>query len=351
MSEIERVIDRILSDPLAPARAAKRAIGYVGPDLPLDLLLASGRFPCHLPWDADRPHGRSAQWLESSFAPWAFSILDSWLEGEFDFFEFVLFSRGDDSSQRLYYYICELQRQGRLSGPTPLIFDVARIKRVSSLNHTIAAVRDLADRLDIDDAALRKGIEAANRRRRIFASIAVERDGPGSFYERMVRASLFDDIDEQLAVARRAATIARGGVLLAGSTPPDDRVHRAIEETGWTVVGEFHDRSVDRLGPEVEIDAADPAARIGAHAYNLIIGPRAFGNQKEVLVREGRRTKAAVAILWLIEQDEARLWRVPAEKAALDKAEIPTLVLTRRRWDATDGVTEEIALFLKGLAP
>jgi len=54
-----------------------------------------------------------------------------------------------------------------------------------------------------------------------------------------------------------------------------------------------------------------------------------------------------VAILWLIEQDEARLWQVPAEKAALDKAEIPILVLTRRRWDAADGTSDEIAQFLE----
>jgi hypothetical protein len=351
MSAIERAIDRILSDPLAAARGAERAIGYVGPDLPLDLLLASGLFPCHLPWDADRPHGRSARWLESSFAPWAFSILDGWLEGAFDFFEFVLFSRGDDSSQRLYYYVCELQRQGVLAGPKPLIFDVARINRPSSLTHTADAVRKLADRLDVDDAALRKGIKAANRRRRLFATIAAEREGPGSFYERAVRASLFDDIDEQLAAAKPTGTGAKGGVVLAGSTPPDDRVHRAIEATGWTVVGECHDRSVDRLGPEIEIEDTDPAARIGAHAHNLIIGPRAFGNQTDAPVREVRRTKAAVAILWLIEQDEARLWRVPAEKAALDNAKIPTLVLTRRRWDAADGTAEEIARFLKGRTP
>jgi len=351
MSEVKRAIDRILSDPLAAARGAERAIGYVGPDLPLDLLLASGLVPCHLPWDADRPHGRSAQWLENSFAPWAFSILDSWLEGEFDFFEFVLFSRGDDSSQRLYYYICELQRQGQLSGPAPLIFDVARIKRMSSLNHTIAAVRDLADRLDIDDAALREGIETANRRRRFFASIAAERDGSGSFYERLVRASLFADVNEQLAAVKHEGANTKGRVLLAGSTPPDDRVHNAVEAAGWTVAGEFHDRGLDRLGQEIEIGDTDPAESVGAHAHNLGIGPRAFGNPTEALVREVRRTKAAVAILWLIEQDEARLWRVPAEKAALDKAKIPTLVLTRRRWDAADGTAEEIARFLEGRAP
>jgi 2-hydroxyglutaryl-CoA dehydratase, D-component len=348
MTGLEQIIDRTLSDPLAAARGAERAIGYVGPDLPMDLLLGSGLFPCHLPWDADRPHGQSARWIETSFAPWTFSILDAWLEGAFDFFEYVLFSRGDDSSQRLYYYVCELQRQGVLRGPPPLIFDVARIKRQSSLDHTVGAVRELADRLDIGDGALRRGIEAANRRRRLFAAVAADRDGPGSFYERIARAALFNDLDEQLAAVEHAGTNAKGKVLLAGSAPPDDRVHRAIEATGWTVVGEFHDHSLDRLGPEIDIAGGDPAARIGAHAHNLAIGPRAFGNHTQALVRQVRLTKADVVVLWLIEQDEARLWQVPAEKAALDEATIPTLVLARRRWDAADGTAEDIAQFLEG---
>lgn len=347
MTDIEQVISRTLADPLAAARTARRAIGYVGPDLPLDMLLASDLFPCHLPWDADRPHGRSAEWLETSFAPWTFSMLDAWLEGQFDFFEYVLFSRGDDSSQRLYYYICELQRQGLAAGPTPLIFDVAHVKRPTSLAHTVASVRMLAQRLEIGDDALWAGIDVANRRRRLLAAVEAERDGPGSYYERIARASLFRDIDDSLSGIKHPGGDAEGRVLLAGSAPPDDRVHRAVEETGWTVVGEFHDRVLGRLGPVIDRREGDPAARIGAQAHYLSVGPRVFGDQTGALLQDVRRTRADAVILWLIEQDEARLWRVPEEKAALEEAQIPTLILTRRRWDAADGTADEVAQFLK----
>lgn len=347
MTDIEQVISRTLADPLAAARTARRAIGYVGPDLPLDMLLASDLFPCHLPWDADRPHGRSAEWLETSFAPWTFSMLDAWLEGQFDFFEYVLFSRGDDSSQRLYYYICELQRQGLAAGPTPLIFDVAHVKRPTSLAHTVASVRTLAQRLEIGDDALCAGIDVANRRRRLLAAVEAERDGPGSYYERIARASLFKDIDDSLSGIKHSGGDAEGRVLLAGSAPPDDRVHRAVEETGWTVVGEFHDRVLGRLGPVIDSREGDPAERIGAQAHYLSVGPRVFGDQTGALLQDVRRTRADAVILWLIEQDEARLWRVPEEKAALEEAQIPSLILTRRRWDAADGTVDEVAQFLK----
>ena len=40
------------------------------------------------------------------------SIAEQWLTGELDFLDAVVFPRSDDSAQRLYYYLCELQRRG-----------------------------------------------------------------------------------------------------------------------------------------------------------------------------------------------------------------------------------------------
>ena len=82
MTETE--LDAILSDPLAEARAAGGAIGYVGFDIPQDILLSPGLNAFHLPW---RPEGGGAaaeKWTESSFPPLAKSILQQWADGVFD---------------------------------------------------------------------------------------------------------------------------------------------------------------------------------------------------------------------------------------------------------------------------
>ena len=50
MSGLEAMIEAVLTDPLARAQAAPRAIGYVGFDIPEDLLAAPGLTACHLPW-------------------------------------------------------------------------------------------------------------------------------------------------------------------------------------------------------------------------------------------------------------------------------------------------------------
>jgi hypothetical protein len=195
MSALDHQVAAILADPLAQARDADRAIGFVGLEVPDDLLAASGRFAVHLPWSIDRSTPRADGWLESSFPVAARSILEDWAEGRFDFLEAVMFTRGEDSTQRLYYYVCELQRRGIIGGPEPLIFDVAKVPRPSSFGRTRESLVRLADRFGVDDEALREGIAATDRRRRWFADVTANRTGPGSRYERIARAGLFAPLD------------------------------------------------------------------------------------------------------------------------------------------------------------
>ena len=346
MNGLDTLLAGILADPLAEAMASLPALAYVGSDLPTELLMVPGRAACHLPWDAAQPTPLADQWLESSFVPWTRSVLEFWAQGRFDFFDAVVFSRGDDSAQRLYYYICELQRRSLVAGPTPLIFDVAKAGRTSSVRHTIAAVKRLAEQLEISDLDLQGGIKRANQRRRLYADIEAARGSTGCRYERIARASLFADIDDRLREASFEAPGPEPRALLSGSTPPDDRLHIAIEATGWVVGGEWYDRSLARFGSENSIEIDDPAVAIGTHAHSQAFGARSFSDHASALVDAAHRARADAVVLWLIEEDEALTWSIPRQRSALAAAGIPVLVATRRRWDASDGIAAEIAEFL-----
>jgi len=350
MSAIEERVTAVLSEPLAAASAGG-ALGYVGLDIPPDLLLAGDRVSCHLPLRVPRDTVRTARWLESSFPLWTHSILESWWEGEFDCFDQVIFSRGDDAAHRLYYYICELQRQGRIGGPRPLVFDVARIERESSRRYTANALRDLAGRLEIDEAALRRGVRQANEWRRLFAFIQAQRRGLGSFYERLVRASLYADPRVLLQgwnpeVPDRSC----GAIVLAGSTPPDDRIQLAIEQAGWTVCEELYDRGLRRLGAEVDEAAQDLPRAIAERWLAHHFTSSDWSDPAAELIGTVRRTRASAAIVWCTREDEALAWRVAAQRTALQQAGIPALVLVARSWTFDDGADKEIKSFLGGLA-
>lgn len=296
---------------------ANSLIASVGADVPVELLAATGRYAGPLGWNIDRDFPRASQWLESKYAPWAFSILEDWAAGAFDHLDAVVFSRADDNAQRLYYYLCELRRRGLVAGPEPLILDIARIARSSSEERCIAALLALAKRLGVDDAALEQAIVAANVRRR---SAAVP--PPSS-----------------------APTC-----LLAGSAPPDRRVHAMIEAAGWQPAGEVLGEIWARLGDAVDEATGDPFAALGRRLHGERFGSRGFYDRNEALLAQVRDCGAGAVVLWYIEEDEAEVWHLPTRRRALEAAGIPALVLTRADWRARDGIDARIATFLNGVA-
>lgn len=350
MSNAMNELEATLAQPLG-VNGWRGAIGFVGIDVPIDVLLATGRSFGHLPWRVSGATPWADRWLESSFPYWARSILEQWHEGVFDSLETVVFSRADDASQRLYYYVRELRQRGALAGPAPLIFDVALLPRESSVTHTAAAVGSLASALGVGSKALQGGIERANGLRRSLDDLQRRRAAHGPFYERLGRAALWSDPTAWLAsleLPGDAAGAAR--VLLAGSMPPDERVHGAVEAGGASVVAEAHAQALGRLGPEIAVANEAPERAVARHLMLASVGPRAVLDRAAWLVTQAKTARAAAVVLWLTREDEALAWHVPAQRSALAAAGIPALVLPAARWQADDGTLENIAAFCRGVA-
>lgn len=290
-------------------------IAYVGPDLPHDVLTATRRCVGPMTWNIDRAMPLADRWLESKFPAWARSILQDWAEGVLDGLEAVVFSRADDAAQRLYYYLCELRRQGVVGGPEPLIFDAATIPRASSGARLAAAVRGLADRLGVDAAALEQGIVETNTRR---------------------------TGDAATGDARRCC-------LIAGTPPADRRLHAMIEHAGWQASGDTLGQTWAGAGAAVDEGSDDPFAAVAAQMHRGVQSSRGFRDMAAALMEGVRSHRADAVLLWLAEEDEARLWHLPAQRDALAAAGVPALFLTRRDWRANDGEAESIDLFLKGI--
>jgi hypothetical protein len=289
-------------------------IAIAGPNLPHELLDAAD---CHggpLPFDPDRLVSKAAAWLESKFFPWAPAVLESWAEGAYDAFDAVLFSRADDTSQRLYYYVCELQRRGLLAGPEPLILDITKIQRASSLQHLTVKLRQLADRLGVGNQALEEAIRRGNLARREMPTHA---KGPAC--------------------------------LLAGSPPPDTRLHRVISEAGFQPVGQTLEQLWMDPGEEIAEGTGDPIAAIATQLHGQPEGSRSFVSSSRLLQQHIEQCRARAVIIWRIEEDEAMTWHQPAEVRMLEASSVPHLVLSRMDWLARDDAARRIAEFLQGV--
>ena len=340
------MIRRILEDPLAGSRVRGDGIGFVGPDIPIDVLLASGRPFGHLPWRLSEGMDSAGQWLESSFPFWARSIVTQWEQGAFDDLRAVIFSRADDASQRLYYYVAELRRRGKLAGPDPWMFDIALIQRESSELHTEQALLDLMRLLDVSDDSLLTGIEQANELRVRLSVVDAHRTSDGPAFEQLGRAALWTDPSEWIGDVNVPETDStRRRVLLAGSMPPDDRIHAIIEQAGASVVSEAHALNLRRLGDAVTLRDAAPERALVRHLRSVSKSPRAFTDRAAWLVQRAADARADAVVIWLTREDEALAWSVPAQRRALAEAGVPFLIVSAAGWQADDGVADRIEAF------
>jgi hypothetical protein len=339
---MEMPYEKIVKDPLA--LLGRDGLGFVGADVPVELLLASGRPFGHLPWHADAATPQADLWLESGFPGWTRSILEQWSAGAFDGLHAVVFSRADDAAQRLYYYVRELQGRGLLGGPIPHVLDIALVPRESSLLHSARAIELLAQELGIDAAMWPPALARADALRARMAACNAARGANGAACEQLFRAALWSDATQWIDAVQLPQGEAPHRVLLAGSMPPDGRLHRAVERAGASVVDELHMAGPGRLGPALG-SGVSPAMRIAAHLQQHASGPRAFIDRAAQVVERARAARAQAVILWLTREDEALAWQLPAQQQALNASGIPVLALPAARWPADDGALPAIERF------
>lgn len=343
---MQQPIDAILKEPLGALRGG---LGFVGADVPLELLLASKRPFGHLPWSADAATPAADQWLESGFPGWARSILEQWLAGHFDALGDVVFSRADDAAQRLYYYVRSLQSRGRLGGPTAHLLDIALVPRASSIVHTASAIESLAQNLGIDAAAWDEALERGRRFRGRWASLHAQRDA-GEAFARLSRAALWSDATRWIDVVEPPRPCALPRVLLAGSMPPDERLHRAVELGGACIIDEMHWAGPGRFGPACGASEEAPAMCLATQLHRSASGPRAFVDRAAQIVGHVQQARAVAVILWLTREDEALAWQLPAQQRVLQQAGVPVLAVPAAHWAATDADLMSITRFCAGVS-
>src|SRR6185437_3690949 len=156
--------------------------------------------------------------------------------------------------------------------------------------------------------ALTGAIRARNRRRELLGTLCRWRESAspplGTAVERALRASEVGDpgpFDGALArwMCEGCGAFSGPRLLLAGSAPPDERLHAAVERAGGCVVDEVGDHSLDRLGLPIGM-APDPLGALARHYHGLDYGPRSFTDRAAQLVRRAAKSRANGVLVWLI---------------------------------------------------
>ncbi len=348
--DFTQILRTLRSDPQHAARsraaAGERVVGYVGNDVPVALILASGALPVRLRAGLPADASGVDRFVESSFAPELRSIANQWLQGAFDHLDAVIFARGDDSGQRLYYYLCELQRRGLCAGPRPLLYDVAGLPRGSSTEHTLESTRLLAEQLGAPVPALAPALERVARREALLATVQARRllpaPLPGSAAWTFEYACAcdwrpsFDDAARGWLEDAPLLPMPRR-VLLAGDPPPDEQLHMAIEVAGASVVLELTESACANTASH-----RDPLAAIAAEFQRRESPALSMRRNAQWLAERAQECRADAVLVWLSEHDEALPWEIPRQMQSLSVAGIPVLLLERQPWSVPAAVVSQV---------
>lgn len=347
----------LIADPLHVARLAahggSRVVAYLGNDVPVALIAAAGAMPLRLRGVVGQETALADRYLESAYSPESRAVAEQWLRGEFDFIDAVVFPRTDDSAQRLYYYLCELQRRGLCAGPRPLLYDIANLARPMSAEYTRESTHRLARELGTLPAALGQALSRLTRREALADQLRTHRAASapmaGSLAWAWERASACDwreDFDSMSARWLEEAPRLSGPrrLLLAGDPSPDGAVHRAIENAGGSVVVDLTESLPDAPpAPSASIDT------VADHVRTRRSPVLAMRENPDWIVDCARGARADAVLFWLIEEDESMPWEIARQMRILEAAGMRTLLLSRQPWQADEAALTRIREFVAAL--
>jgi hypothetical protein len=342
-------------DPQSVARSiaasGERVVGYVGNDVPVALILAANAVPVRLRCNPQASPSHADLFVESSFSPELRIIASQWVQGALDHLHSVVFARSDDSGQRLYYYLCELQRRGLCAGPRPLLFDVAGLARNASFEHTLESTRTLASQLGVAADAVARSRGRVAQREDLLSAVRVQRllSAPlaGSAARAIEYAAACDwrtSFDEAARdwLTTAVPLSAPKRVLLAGDPVPDDQLHTAIEAGGGTVVAELTESTGTgrRQG-------GDPLVGIAEEFQERESPALSMRKNAHWISEYAVSHRADAVVVWLSEQNEALPWEIARQMESLRAGGIRALLLARQPWHIAPAVLNRITEFCR----
>ena len=334
-------------------KQSKRLIGYVGHDIPVELMLAADALPIAIQGRAGHATPNADRYLEPTFLPAIRSIAEQWLSGELDELEAVVFTRSDDSAQRLYYYLCELQRRGLCKGPKPLMYDIASCDRASSEAHTVAATRALAQSIEASEGALRDAMQRVRERMALMLAATrttlVTPPARGSFVQNMIRTAECDwsiEFDPSLS-AQDPSPVAPDAtrLMLVGSVPSTHVLHEIAESNSANIVATLNTQTP--YGYDSAPNKSDPyraiARRCRAHPWRTIL------HSPDLIRERARESRVDGVVLWTVAEDTGLAWVCPPLERALRASGTEVLTLTMQSWDVPSATLDALQHFVRTL--
>jgi benzoyl-CoA reductase/2-hydroxyglutaryl-CoA dehydratase subunit BcrC/BadD/HgdB len=317
-------------------------VGYMGADVPVEILTAAGALGVRLCGEPGTEHGVGERYLGRGIDPAVRSVLTRLVEGGFDGLDAVVVSRDCEASARLFYALRELRRISPEQVPVPVhLVDVLHLPHRTTTRYVQAKLTQFREVVrswtgaPVDDGDLASAIRAHDRLRVLLAQSAALRRGArarltGTSFLQVVAASTVCPVERSIALLERLLDEAPGlpevggmPVFATGSGHDTPAVYAALEGCGLRIAGEDHDWG-DRLFHRL-VGEPTQAALAERYQYNGPSSARASIGWRAAHPAAPARACGAEALLgYMREQDNAPPWDFAAQRTA---AGLPAVLL------------------------
>jgi hypothetical protein len=281
-------------------------VGYVGEDVPRELIAAAGLHPLRLRGSVPIAE-RADEILGPGVDVPARAVLSGLLEG-WPRVDYLLLSHDSDSTVRLFTALRVLARTEPL--PELWFLDLLHLPTESTARYNRDRLDELLDRLgrwsgrQVSAERLAAAAAAATETRRLLAAVTALRVASPP----RLRGS------EALAIAGAAEALPAAEVnrlleeLLAAPPDPLPGPSRRVFLTGSALMG---------------TDLLTALESIGLH----VAGEHFERRDPRLVAEAAKASRADIVLAWIRSGDDARAWSIPALRNALD---LPLVVLDRR---------------------
>ncbi|MGW5739802.1 2-hydroxyacyl-CoA dehydratase [Amycolatopsis sp. NPDC003861] len=302
-------------------------MGYVGADVPVELITAAGLRPLRLTGKPGRESTLGDRYLGRGVDPVARSVLTRILTGDYGPLEAIVVSRDCEASLRLFYALRELHRiEPALGLPPVRLVDVLHLPHHTTTRYVHAKIAQLRAWLGrwrpIGDDDLAEAITAHDTLRRSLGRLAALRRAnrlSGTRFLETVAATTAVPVTDAIALVDRVPADPRevDGVrlFLTGSSHDGAGVYETLERNGFLVAGEDHDWG--ELLFARTCAAPTELALAERYQYNGPSAPRASIRQRAAhTAAAARACGAEVLFSYVRVHDDAPPWDFPEQRAA-----------------------------------
>lgn len=319
--------------PASGAPADGPVFGFVGQDVPVELIEAAGVRPLRLRGNPGWDRTDAERYLGTGVDPAITSILAGILSGAFGKLDAIIISSDCDASQRLFYVLREMRRVEPMAGiPRVHLVDVLHLPRESTTRYNRVRIQEFIDRLrewtqaPIGDEAVSNAIAEGNKVRELQRQVmSLRHENPsrltGTESLAVMGARTRMPRDHYTTLLQQLLTSAHGlpkhdgvRVFLTGSNHDSAVVYQELEQKGVVVVSEDHDWGELSITRDIAGDTlADLVLRYrdnGPTPQRATVAERAAHTAATAAA-----TQADVVLSYSRLKDEAPLWDVPMQRA------------------------------------